>query len=299
MRRKFVTLDVFTDRRFAGNPLAVVLEAGGLDQAAMQAIAREFNLPETVFVFPAADRNHRARIRIFTPANELPFAGHPTVGTAVLLACLDGGSGERELVLEEAVGLLTCRVVPQDRDRGRASFATPKLSAETGKTPDLQSIAAGLQISPADNGFAKFRPGRGSAGLDFVFVPLRGLEPIGRCRADTGRFDAVFGDNGPGRVYMFCAETAERGNHFHARMFAPGMGIPEDPASGSAVAALSGLIAASGGLADGEHNLRVEQGYEMGRPSLLELGVTIRGGKLSAATIGGGAVMVGEGSIEA
>lgn len=299
MRRKFVTLDVFTDRRFAGNPLAVLLEADGLDQATMQAIAREFNLPETVFVYPASNPKHRAHIRIFTPANELPFAGHPTVGTAVLLACLDGGSGERELMLEEAVGLLSCRVVPQDRNRGRASFATPKLSAMVGPVPDVRVMADALHISAADIGFAKFRPGRWSAGLDFVFVPLRGLEAIRRCRADTGRFDSVFGDNGPGRVYMFCAETAERGSHFHARMFAPGMGIPEDPASGSAVAALSGLIAASGGLADGEYNLRVEQGYEMGRPSLLELGVTIRGGELSAATIGGGAIIVSEGSIEA
>lgn len=298
MRRKFVTLDVFTEARFAGNPLAVVLDAGGLDQAAMQAIAREFNLPETVFVFPASEKAHRARIRIFTPATELPFAGHPTVGTAVLLACLDGGAAG-ELILEETVGPVRCQVEPKGKDRGRARFATPRLSAAAGPVPDDQSIATALQISAADIGFGKFRPGRWSAGLDFVFVPLRGLDAISRCRPDLNRFDAVFGDNGPGRVYMFCGETAERGHQFHARMFAPGMGIPEDPASGSAVAALSGLIAASGGLADGEHALRVEQGFEMGRPSVIELGITIRAGALSAATIGGGAIVVGEGAIEA
>ena len=110
MPRPFVTLDVFTDRRFTGNPLAVVLEAGDLDTVAMQAVAREFNLPETVFVFAPEEAAHRARLRIFTPYRELPFAGHPTVGTAVLLGKLDGGAGARELVLEERVGPVTCTV---------------------------------------------------------------------------------------------------------------------------------------------------------------------------------------------
>src|ERR1700751_2726154 len=110
MRRKFFTLDVFTRRRYAGNPLAVVLEPEGLDGAAMQAIAREFNLPEPVFVFPPADKAHRAKLRIFTPAAELPFAGHPTVGTAVLLNRIDGAAGKREIVLEEGIGPGRCMV---------------------------------------------------------------------------------------------------------------------------------------------------------------------------------------------
>src|SRR5215831_11940579 len=114
MSRRFVTLDVFTERRFAGNPLAVVLDAHGLDGAAMQAIAREFNLAETVFVLPPADPRHRARLRIFTPARELPFAGHPTVGTAVLLGQMDGGAGRRDMVLEEGVGAVPCQVEPSD-----------------------------------------------------------------------------------------------------------------------------------------------------------------------------------------
>src|SRR5690349_24562954 len=109
MRRRFVTLDVFTTRRFAGNPLAVVLDPDGLDTAAMQTIAREFNLSETVFVFPPADKANRAKLRIFTPARELPFAGHPTVGTAVLLGRIDGG-GQRTFAMEEQVGLVPCRV---------------------------------------------------------------------------------------------------------------------------------------------------------------------------------------------
>src|SRR5215510_6513039 len=111
MRRRFFTLDVFTAQRFAGNPLAVVLEPEGLDTAVMQAIAREFNIPETVFVYPPADAKHRARVRIFTPGREIPFAGHPTVGTAVLLAHLDGGGATRDLVLEEQIGLVPCSVL--------------------------------------------------------------------------------------------------------------------------------------------------------------------------------------------
>src|SRR5215469_12877973 len=121
MRRPFVTLDVFTDKRFTGNPLAVVLEAQGLDTPAMQAIAREFNHPETVFVLPSDDAANRARLRIFTPALELPFAGHPTVGTAVLLGRIDGGA-EREILVEERIGLVRCRAGMIDGDRGRASF---------------------------------------------------------------------------------------------------------------------------------------------------------------------------------
>src|SRR5262249_35652012 len=133
MRRRFVTLDVFTSRRFTGNPLAVVLEAEGLDTAAMQAIAREFNHPETVFVRPAGAPAHRAQVRIFTPAAELAFAGHPTVGTAVLLARLDGGTARRPMILKEGIGPVRCEAVPVDPDSGRASFALPRLPAEAGQ----------------------------------------------------------------------------------------------------------------------------------------------------------------------
>src|SRR5689334_25129405 len=123
MRRKFFTLDVFTRRRYAGNPLAVVLDPDGLDGAAMQSIAREFNLSETVFVLPPADKAHRAKLRIFTPAAEIPFAGHPTVGTAVLLNRIDGASGARDIVLEEGVGPVRCTVEALDADTGSARFA--------------------------------------------------------------------------------------------------------------------------------------------------------------------------------
>jgi trans-2,3-dihydro-3-hydroxyanthranilate isomerase len=299
MRRRFFTLDVFTDRRFAGNPLAVVLEPDGLDTAAMQAIAREFNHPETVFVFPPGDAAHRAALRIFTPGAELPFAGHPTVGTAVLLGRLDGGAGAREIVVEEKVGPVRCRVEPIDEHRGRATFTIPKLPEETRPAAATETVAAALGISPGDIGFDSVAPSCWSAGNPFTFVPVRGLEAIGRCRPDMAHWSAAFDAGGSGAAFIFCRETREAGNDFHARMFHPRMGIPEDPATGSAVAAFAGLLVRIAPRSDGDHAFRIEQGYEMGRPSLMALGLTLRGGKLTAATVGGHAVIVTEGAIEA
>jgi trans-2,3-dihydro-3-hydroxyanthranilate isomerase len=299
MRRRFVTLDVFTDRRFAGNPLAVVLDAEGIETEVMQAVAREFNLSETVFVLPPADRAHRARIRILTPARELPFAGHPTVGAAVLLGRGDGEAGVRDIVLEEAVGLIRCHVHTIDQAHGRAHFSVPKLPFGAGPASETETIAAALSLAANDIGFGAYRPQRWSAGLAFTFVPVRSREAIARASPEPTHFESAFGQDGPGMAYLFCAETVEAGNSFHARMFAPGYGVREDPATGSAAAAMAGLIAATEHPADGLHDYRIEQGYEMGRPSLIELGLTVKDGALAAVEIGGHAVTVSEGTIEA
>jgi len=295
MRRRFVTLDVFTDRRFAGNPLAVVLEPDGLDSAAMQAIAREFNLSETVFVLPPADSRHRARLRIFTPANELPFAGHPTVGTAVLIGAIHAPGEAREIVLEEGIGPVHCRVEPLGSGCGFARFELPKLAQEIGPAAEASLIASALGLELKDIGFDRYVPARWSAGNEFTFVPVRGRDAVARSRPNTNRWEAAFGD-GIG-AFVFCGEPVEATNAFHARMFAPRLGIREDPATGSAVAALAGLVAR--GLSDGEHELGIEQGYEMGRPSLIALTISIRAGALAAGAVGGRAVMVSEGTIEA
>lgn len=297
MRRRYFTLDVFTTQRFAGNPLAVVLDSGGLETAAMQAMAREFNLPETVFVFPPDDAKQRARVRIFTPARELPFAGHPTVGTAVLLARLDGGANAREIVLVEQVGPVACQVQPGG-EGGNATFAIPKLPERLGAVRDTAKLAAALGLKVSDLGFDKFAPEHWTAGNPFTFVPLRGLDAIGRARPDMSRWPDAFGPGDPPGAFLFCREVADRAHSFHARMFAPAMGIHEDPATGSAVAAFAGVLAASG-LGDGTHAVAIEQGCEMGRPSLLHLSLTLRGGALTGATVGGDAVIVSEGMIEA
>jgi trans-2,3-dihydro-3-hydroxyanthranilate isomerase len=296
MRRRFFTLDVFTAKRFTGNPLAVVLEPQSLDTAAMQTIAREFGHPETVFVFPAEQAGHRAKLRIFTPARELPFAGHPTVGTAVLLARLDGGTQARDMILDEGVGPVACMVKP-DADGGNATFQVPRIPERIGVLGDRDAIAAALSLRPADIDDSSAME-RWSAGNSFSFVPLRGLDAMRRARPDLARWDQAFGADGIG-AFLFCRETAEPGHAIHARMFAPSHGVPEDPATGSAAAAFAGLIAVADKLGDGAHNLVIEQGYEMGRPSLLRLSLTIRQGALTTASIGGDAVVVTEGAIEA
>lgn len=293
MRRRFVTLDVFTDRRFAGNPLAVVLDADGLDTAGMQAIAHEFNHPETVFVFAPGEAAHRARIRIFTPRRELPFAGHPTVGTAVLLGLRDGGSAGREIVLEEAIGPVDCTFEANVNAGGRARFTIPQLPAEVGPASDHAVIAAALGLAPDEIGDPP--PARWSAGIPFTFVHITSRSAVERCHPDPAGFDRAFGAGGA--AYVVCRQTVEPGHSFHARMFAPGLGVPEDPATGSAVAAFAGLLASR--LPGGTHPLIIEQGYEMGRPSLIRLAAVVEAGRLRSASIGGDAVIVTEGTIEA
>jgi trans-2,3-dihydro-3-hydroxyanthranilate isomerase len=300
MRRQFVTLDVFTDRRFAGNPLAVVLDPDGLDTAAMQAIAREFNLSETVFVRDPAEPAARARLRIFTPAHELPFAGHPTVGTAVLLGRIDGGSGAREIVLEEGIGPVRCQVEPIDADRGRAHFEAPREPEQlSDDLENLTEIADALSLTVDDLGCENFVAGNWSAGNAFTFVPVRGRDALARSQPDPAKWDQAFGPDDPSAVYVFCRESAGRGDRFHARMFAPRLGLAEDPATGSAAAAFAGPIMRFTRPGDGEHEFLIEQGADMGRPSLMQLALVVRKGELAGAVIGGEAVVVSEGTIDA
>ncbi len=298
MRRKFITLDVFTRTRFAGNPLALVLDSAGLDTAAMQTIAREFSHPETVFVFPAANPAHKAALRIFTPASELPFAGHPTVGSAVGLARIAGGAGQQTFVLEEKIGPVSCTAQAHDADSGQAVFELPRLPSDVGQVPDAVAMAGALGLSESDIGGA-YPPARWSAGVAYTFVPLRSLAAVARAKADPATFEKVFGIGGPAMVYVMSTETAAPGHHLHARMFAPANGIAEDPATGSAVAAFAGLHAAHAKPGDGTHRLVIEQGYEMGRPSLMNLSIVMANGKLASASIGGDAIVVTEGTIEA
>jgi trans-2,3-dihydro-3-hydroxyanthranilate isomerase len=297
MRRRFATLDVFTRQRFAGNPLAVVQDAEGLSDDAMQAIAREFNLSETVFVFPPADKANRAKVRIFTPAAELPFAGHPTVGTAVLLAA--EGRGAESFVLEENIGPVRCDAERHGNEVGHARFALPRLPKHMGDLGDASDVAAALSLTLDDLGCDDFEPGLWSAGVGFAMVPIRGLDATERARPDITRWEGAFGAKPTTGAFVFCRETAQPGHAFHARMFAPLMGVAEDPATGSAVAAFAGLIARTVAQADGEHAIVVEQGFEMQRPSLISLSLTMANGALTRASIGGDAVLVSEGTIEA
>ncbi|MFO1148225.1 MAG: PhzF family phenazine biosynthesis protein [Alsobacter sp.] len=299
MPRHFYTLDVFTDRALAGNPLAVVLDAQGLTDVAMQAIAREFNLSETVFVLPPADPHQRASLRIFTPARELPFAGHPTVGTAVLLGCLDHGKhhGVTAFGLEEKVGLVPCAVEVSGDGRGTATFTLPRLPEEVQPAAPREAVAAALGLSPRQIGFENHVPTIYTAGNAVCFVPVIDGPAIAQARPQLDRWEAGIWPRERGAAYLYTRDVTDVGSAFHARLFSPLYGIPEDPATGSAVAAMAGLIMAFDKPEDGEHSLVVEQGYEMGRPSRITLGLTVQDGALTRATISGSAVVVSEGSL--
>ncbi|MFA6264627.1 MAG: PhzF family phenazine biosynthesis protein [Pseudolabrys sp.] len=299
MRRRFITLDVFTRNRFAGNPLGMVFEADGLDTDAMQTIAREIGYSETVFMMPPKDASQKAAMRIFTPAWELPFAGHPTVGAAVGLAREAGGGGRLEFVIGEKIGPVPCVARMHDADSGFAEFKLPKLPQRVGDLPDAAALAAALGLEAGDIAADDYQPSRWSAGVAFSMVPVRSLDAATRAKPDATRFDETFAIDGPAKVYVICSETADAGHHLHARMFAPGGGIAEDPATGSALAAFAGLHVAHKLPADGVHRLTIEQGYEMGRPSRMHLTLEVAGGQLREASIGGDAVVVMEGVIEA
>lgn len=296
MARRYKIFDVFTDRLLAGNPLAVVLESGGLGDAAMQGIAREFNLSETVFVLPPASAAHAARVRIFTPARELPFAGHPTVGAAVCLALERVGAGgdlDAVIVLEEEVGPVRCGVRCSGR-QGFAEFDCPKLPEQAGESPARERIGAALSLAPADIGFENHVPSVWSAGVPYHFIPVASPVALAGAGPNSAEWTAAFGADA---AYLYMRETKGHDHAFRARMFAPGDGIAEDPATGSAVAALAGAIADFDALLDGEHSAIIEQGYEMGRPSLIRLDMTIGGGALQNVRIGGHAVEVAEGTL--
>ena len=299
MARRFVTLDVFTAERFTGNPLAVVLDAEGLDTAGMQRIAKEFNLSETVFVFPPSEPRQRADIRIFTPGRELPFAGHPTVGTAVLLAILDrdGQPGAAAFGLREQVGIVPCAVEVRDGMSGSARFRLPRLPFTWGEGKDTAACAWALGLDPTEIGFDRHVPSRHSAGVAYDLVPVASLEALARSKPQGEAFDKAFGDSDHPAPYVYARMPEADGLRFRARMFGLGMGIAEDPATGSAAAAFAGALMQCEPLGDGEHDIVIEQGVEMGRPSEIALQMVIKNGELVSAEIGGNAVMVSRGEL--
>ena len=298
MKRRFYTLDVFADRPLAGNPLAVVLDSGGLDAPRMQAIAREFNLSETTFVLEPRDSVNTAALRIFTPARELPFAGHPTIGSAVAIAVTRApemlGRGDLQIVLEEEVGPVRCNV-RRKGDAYFASFGLPALPFTLPGFPSPADAAAAIGLAASEIGFDRHRVSRFSCGTPYTFVPVVSLEAIARATPDLTRFRQVFGEMG---VFLYTRETVKPENAVHARMFAPPLGIREDPATGSAAAAFAGVAHEFERPEDGVHTITLEQGFEMGRPSHIHLTMEIAGGKLIGGEIGGSAVIVSQGTID-
>lgn len=291
MKLNYLLLDVFTTERLKGNPLAVVLKADGLLDDQMQAIAAEFNLSETVFIQKAQSERHAAAVRIFTPSSELIFAGHPTVGAAVVLGLQNRSTAVR---LEEKVGVITCVIERIEKDIGLARFALPRLPEEIGKAPSVMTIATTLGLEPEEIGCGPYEPALFSAGAPFYLLPVKDAEALKRIRLERRGWDEIY-PVGRGSIYVFTQTPEERDNDFAARMFEPGMSGGEDPATGSAAAALIGLLVRPAD--NGQHEFRLRQGHEMGRPSLITLQMRKENDQLTHGGIGGHAVIVGEGTL--
>ncbi|WP_248298230.1 PhzF family phenazine biosynthesis protein [Tabrizicola sp. YIM 78059] len=296
----FHTWDVFTDRPFAGNPLAIVLGANDLTPPQMQTIAREFNLSETIFVQPPRNPANTARVRIFFPTAEIPFAGHPTIGCAIHLACArEAGDFERNLVLEEEAGPVPVRVWRQGGTTG-AEFVAPVLPHEVTDAPDQATaleagrLAAALGLEEAEIGFGAQRPGLWQGGPRFLYVPVAGLDALSRARPIEPFWSRQMQAAGVDSMYLY---TPGSGSDYRARMFSPAAGIPEDPATGSASAILAAQLLSSGALPEGEARLALHQGVEMGRPSRIGLTTVVSGGVLKEVRVAGSAVPVSEGRI--
>jgi trans-2,3-dihydro-3-hydroxyanthranilate isomerase len=297
----FCTLDVFTDTRFGGNQLAVFPDARGLDTDQMATIAREFNLAETAFVLPPENPAHTKRVRIFTPARELPFAGHPTIGTAHALAALGHIplTGDlTKIVFEEGVGPVPVSIRSRNGAPVFAELSVAKLP-ETGAPPPSRTVLADLlSVEVADLTGGTWSPQAVSTGVPFLFIPVRDRNVLKRARVKLDRWEATLKASWAPEVFVFSRDPEREGSHIRARMFAPGLGIGEDAATGSAAAALGGYLAARDQAKDGTLRWVVEQGFEMGRPSILEVEADKADGKITGIRVGGASVMVSRGEME-
>lgn len=301
MKLAFHTLDVFTTRKFGGNPLAVVLGADTLSTEQMQTITREFNLSETTFVMTPDDPAHTAKVRIFFPGGEMPFAGHPTLGTAALLAMLKHKPGcnfETAITLELKAGLTPVKI-SRIADRMSGIFTAPVVPFHAPVTlPSVEQAARALNLDVADIGF----DGHGLACLEggprFFYVSVKSRAALEKAKVLEPHWSSLIAPLKTDLAYVYTRGGDGAGTAFRSRAFAPTGGIPEDPATGSATALLAAQLLTAEKLTDGTHRWQLEQGYEMGRPSDLRLEADVAGGKLSAVRVGGSAVPMMKGEIE-
>ncbi|MEP6507707.1 MAG: PhzF family phenazine biosynthesis protein [Gemmatimonadales bacterium] len=303
------TADVFTDTPFGGNPLAVIPDARGLTDEQMLSLTREFNYSETVFVFPPKDSANTRKVRIFTPGSELPFAGHPTVGAAFVLAAvgaipLDGD--ETRIVFEEGVGPVPVLIRSKDGKPYFTQLSAAKMPARGPDSYDVRTIAAILSLSVADlHTKGPYSIEAVSAGVPFVFVPVRDLDALGRARVNLERWEKELKGTWAPEIFAFAEHEDSLGQNgvikgdaiIQARMFAPNMGVAEDPATGSACAALGGYLAWRSDVKDGTLKYLVHQGVEMGRPSKLFVESDVSGGEVTAVRVGGASVLIASGKL--
>ena len=299
MNYRYCTADVFTKVAFGGNQLAVLPDARGLSDAQMQNIAREFNYSETVFVLPPEAGGTR-RLRIFTPGSEIPFAGHPTVGAAHVLAAIGAiplTGAETKIVFEEGVGPVPVTIRAEGGSPVFCQLSVSKLP-EVGPQPPTRTTLAeilGLDVSDIVGGST---PAQAlSCGLPFLIVPLKNREAVAKARVKLDRWEEVLQRFWAPDIMVFAKDAEQDGHDIRARVFVPGQGVPEDPATGSANATLAGYLGQRDARTDGTLRWVVEQGFEMGRPSILEIEADKVAGQLTAIRVGGASVMMAEGAL--
>jgi trans-2,3-dihydro-3-hydroxyanthranilate isomerase len=310
---RFVTADVFTSEPFTGNQLAVVFGAEGLSTATLQAITREFNYSETTFVFAPERADTTRRVRIFTPGMEVPFAGHPTIGTAHVLVATgevtpsdaERARGEMTVILGENVGPVPVRVRLRNGAPEWAQLTTAQLPEERVEVSDIAALAAMLSLTPADFIGGTHAPTGASCGLPFLMVPLASVDAVSRARLRVDLWEQVLGGRWAEWPMVFAMTGGQdpeglpphvQGCDLRARVFVPSGGVPEDPATGSANAALAGYLAARTPR-DGTLRWEVAQGVEMGRPSRLSLEVEKSAGTITAVRVGGASIVMSEGTM--
>lgn len=298
-RYVFHTLDVFTDKIFGGNPLAVFPDAVGLTTERMQTVAREFNLSETVFVFPPDNALHTRRLRIFTPGTELPFAGHPTVGTAHLLAetgdiPLDGE--ETRIVFEEGVGPVPVTVRASGGHVVSTQFSAARMPEVRPAAPSVAEIAEVLSLDPSDI-VNDPPPAAVSCGVPFLFVMLSGPDALARARTRRDAWERILADTWAPHLYLLARPVDAPGTALRARMFAPAMGIDEDSATGAAATALAGYLTPLAAKTSGTLRWSLDQGVDMGRPSRLEVEADVFESGVTAIRVSGRSVMVSHGEM--
>lgn len=298
MRYRYVTADVFTSQAYCGNPLAVVLDAEGLSTEQMQTIAREFNYSETSFVLPPKDPAHTAWVRIFTPDREMPFAGHPNIGTAVVLArelAIAGHVVPDELVFEEIAGLVRISLARSEQGIDGAELLAPQPLSLGSKVP-VESVARALGLNVSDIEVSEHVPQVASVGAPFLIAQLASRDALRRIVPDANEYAALLPLDGAKSIYAYTTDTAadtiDSPTDIQARMFTGRM--TEDPATGSATVAATALRASLRG--DGTLRLRVGQGVDMGRASLLLARAEHRSDGIWA-NVAGQAVVVMEGSL--
>lgn len=300
MARRYVTADVFTSVPFGGNQLAVLPDARGLTTEQMLAITREFNYAESVFVLPPEQGGTR-KLRIFTPGGEVPFAGHPTVGTAHVLATLGEVAltgDETRIVFEEGVGPVPVLIRSSGGTPTFCQLSVAKLPEVGPPPPTRQTLAEILSIEPDDIIGGMSPPQAISCGLPFLLVPLKNRQAVARARVRLDKWEAVLERWWANMLLVFSRDPEDAAHDVRARMFGPGVAVPEDPATGSAAAALGGYLGARDTKGDGTLKWVIEQGYEMGRPSQLHVEVDKQGGAITAIRVGGSSVLMMEGTLQ-